>query len=251
MQTFDLSSLELPRELPVSLPSKLVDQRPDVRMAEENLHAASAQIGVAIANMLPNITISANAGSLATQMAQLFTPGNQFWSVAGGVTQPLFDGGTLLHKTRAARAAYDQALAQYRSTVLTAFQNVADTLYAVQFDSEALKAAVLAEKDAEISLNAARLQLKLGGTSTLGVLVAEQAFEQTTVNLVQARAIRFADTVALFQALGGGWWNRNDKTGPQPDVMDAGRDQEKDRTANVAPIETACAAQGDASCAGH
>lgn len=207
---FELAALELPQELPVSLPAKLVAQRPDVRSAEEQLHAASAEIGVNVANRLPNITLSANLGSTATALSQLFTAGTGFWSLAGSVTQPIFQGGTLLHRQRAAEAAYDQAAAQYRGTVLTAFQNVADTLHAIQSDADALKAAVTAERAAARSLAIVRRQLELGDVSYLALLNAEQTYQQAEINLVQAQANRYADTAALFQALGGGWWNRSD-----------------------------------------
>ena len=207
---FELSSLQLPQELPVSLPSKLVAQRPDVRSAEEQLHSASADIGVSIANRLPNITLSANWGSSATAIDQLFTPGTGFWSLAGNLTQPIFQGGTLLHRQRAAEAAYAQAAAQYRSTVLTAFQNVADTLHAIESDADALKAAVAAERAAAKSLSIARHQLELGDISYLGLLNAEQTYQQALINTVQALANRYSDTAALIQALGGGWWNRSD-----------------------------------------
>jgi len=207
---FELSSLQLPQELPVSLPSKLVAQRPDVRSAEEQLHAASAEIGVSIANRLPNITLSANAGSSATAISQLFTSGTGFWALAANLTQPVFQGGTLLHRQRAAEAAYEQAAAQYRSVVLTAFQNVADSLHAIQSDADALKASVAAERAAAKSLAIARSQLELGQISYLAVLNAEQTYQQAIVSLVQALANRYADTAALFQALGGGWWNRPD-----------------------------------------
>jgi NodT family efflux transporter outer membrane factor (OMF) lipoprotein len=213
-ETFELETLVLPQELPVGIPSKLVDQRPDIRAAEETLHAASAQIGVAEANMLPNLTLSAADGTAATRPAGLFVPGNGYWSIAAGLTQPIFDGGTLLHKTRAARAAYDQAFAQYRSTVLTAFQNVADTLYAIRSDADALKAAVASENAAAKSLASAQLRLKLGDANVLAVLNAQQTCQQAVISLAQARAARFADTVALFQALGGGWWNRNKSAAP-------------------------------------
>jgi NodT family efflux transporter outer membrane factor (OMF) lipoprotein len=207
-QTFELSSLTLPQDLPVSLPSKLVEQRPDIRQSEDNLHAASAQIGVAIANMLPNITLSANDGTTATAFSQLFAPGSGYWMIGANAAQTIFDGGTLLHKERGARAAYEQTLTQYQSTVLTAFQNVADTLYAVRSDADALKAAVASADAAKKSLDVVRLQLKLGSVSTLALLNAEQTYQQAVISLAQARAARFADTVALFQALGGGWWNR-------------------------------------------
>jgi NodT family efflux transporter outer membrane factor (OMF) lipoprotein len=206
---FEISSLELPQELPVSLPSKLVEQRPDVRSAEEQLHSASAQIGMAVANRLPNITLSADIGSSATSISQLFTPGTGFWGLAANFTQPVFQGGTLLHRQRAAEAAFDQAAAQYRSTVLTAFQNVADVLHAVQSDAEAVKAAVAAEQAAAQSLAIARRQLDLGDISYLALLNAEQTYQQASITLVQALSNRYADTAALFQALGGGWWNRS------------------------------------------
>lgn len=209
-QRFELATLQLPQELPVSLPSTLVEQRPDIRSAEETLHAASAQIGVAIANRLPNLTLTAADGSSATVISQLFTPGNGFWSVAGSLTQPIFEGGTLLHRERAARAAYDQAAAEYRGTVITAFQNVADTLRALQSDAKALKAAVRAEHAAAQSLEITRRQLQLGSINYLALLTAQQVYLQAVINLAQAQANRYADTAALFQSLGGGWWNRVD-----------------------------------------
>jgi NodT family efflux transporter outer membrane factor (OMF) lipoprotein len=205
---FDLASLQLPKELPVSLPSQLVGQRPDVRQAEANLHAASAQIGIATANRLPNLTLSASTGSTALAVDQLFTSGTGFWTLGAALSQPLFQGGALLHAERAAKAAYVQATEQYRSTVLTAFQNVADTLNALDGDAEALQAAAAAQEAAEKSLELTRTQLKFGFVSYAVVLAAEQTYEQAVINQVQARASRYADTAALFQALGGGWWNR-------------------------------------------
>jgi NodT family efflux transporter outer membrane factor (OMF) lipoprotein len=209
-QQFELDALELPQELPLSLPSKLVEQRPDVRLAEANLHAASAQVGVAIANMLPQITLSGNVGSTSTQFRQLFTSFTGFWGLSAGVLQPLFDGGTLLHKKRAADAALEQAAAQYRGTVLTAFQNVADALHALESDAEAVNATLRAERAAADSLAIARRTMELGATSYLPLLTAEQTYQQAVIGLVQARGNRYADTVALFAALGGGWWNRSD-----------------------------------------
>jgi NodT family efflux transporter outer membrane factor (OMF) lipoprotein len=196
--------------VPLGLPSVLVEQRPDVRSAEEQLHAASAEIGVAAANLLPQFTLSANAGSVATAMGQLFKSGNVFWSLAAGVTQPLFDGGTLLHRKRAAEAAYDAAAAQYRATVVGAFQNVADALQALQFDADAMHDAAVAQASAKDSLEIARRQLELGDISTVALLAADQTYQQAVVALVQVQANRLADTAALFQALGGGWWNRTD-----------------------------------------
>ena len=206
----NLADLTLPREIPISLPSKLVEQRPDVRVAEANLHAASAQVGVAIANRLPNFTLSANAGGAATQISSLFSGGNSFWSVSGAVAQPIFQGGALLHRQRAAEAALEQAKAQYRSTVIDAFQNVADALHALQADTLALKAADRSEQSAAASLTIVRKQLELGGVSNVAVLNAEQAYRQALISQAQAESSRYADTVALIQALGGGWWNRND-----------------------------------------
>lgn len=207
-ETFDFDSMQLPAELPLSLPSALVEHRPDVRAAEELLHSASAEIGVAVANRLPNITLGISSyGSAALTMADLFKSGTGFWEVAGGITQPIFDGGTLKHKEGAARAAYDQAAAQYRATVLNAFQNVADALHAIQADAVALRAADKAEKSAAKSLEIAKRQLALGDISTLMLLGTEQAYQQAKLNLVQTQANRLQDTVALFQALGGGYWN--------------------------------------------
>ncbi len=209
-EKFELSSLQLPQELPVSLPSKLVEQRPDVRQAEENLHAASALIGVAIANRLPTIILSADAGSSPDQITKMFSGGNGFWDLTAGITQPIFDAGTLRHRQRAAQAAFTQAAEQYRSTVLTAFQNVADTLHALQQDADALKASAAAKDASSVTLDLARKQYQSGYVSYLALLSAEQAYQQAVLNLVQAQANRYADTAALFQALGGGWWNRSD-----------------------------------------
>jgi len=207
---FDLATLKLPADLPVSLPSKLVEQRPDVREYEALLHQASAQIGVATANMLPQFNITAQYGSFATSAASLLSPGTTVWNAAAGVTQPLFEGGTLLHKRRAAIAAYDQAAAQYRYTVLTAFQNVADSLRALQSDADALKAQLAAERSAANSFEISSNQYRVGGITYLSLLNAQNSYQQTRINLIQAMASRYADTAALFQALGGGWWNRSD-----------------------------------------
>ncbi len=211
-EKFALSSLHLPEEIPVSLPSQLVAQRPDVLQAEANLHAASAQIGIAIANRLPNITLTANAGSTALAIDKVFTSGTGFWGLGAAATAPLFQGGTLLHQERAAKAAYVQAAEQYRSTVLTAFQNVADTLAALEEDAEALKSAAAAADAARVTLDLSQTQLRDGYAGYLALLNAEQTYQQARINLVQAQASRFADTAALFQALGGGWWNRADLT---------------------------------------
>lgn len=205
LQKFDLAHLKLPANLPISLPGRLVDQRPDVRAAEANVHAASAEIGVAIAARLPNIQISANGGSSSYNFAQSFAPGTGFYTVAAGVTAPLFDGFTLYHKQKAAEAALDQAEAQYRATVITAFQNVADALRAVQADARAMRAATHAEETAKASLDIVETQLNAGQVNQLAVLNAQQTYLTAVISRVQAEANRLADTAALFIALGGGW----------------------------------------------
>jgi NodT family efflux transporter outer membrane factor (OMF) lipoprotein len=214
-ETFTLDDLVLPTDLPVSLPSKLVEQRPDVRAAEENFHAATAEVGVAVSAMLPQFDIAAGNGSSALQAAQLFAPGNGFWSVGGSITQTLFDAGALLHKRRAADAAMDQAAAQYKSTVILACQNVADTLRALQADADALKAADHGVDATKTTLDAAQRQLKIGAISEVALINAEQAYQQAEIALVQARANRYSDTAALYQALGGGWWNRKEESDGQ------------------------------------
>lgn len=205
---FRLEELTLPRDLPVSLPSRLVEQRPDVRQAEENLHMASAEVGVALANMFPQFSIDANAGSTALTLGKLFTPYTGFWSFGASLTQTLFDAGSLLHKSRAAEAALDQAAAEYRAAVILACQNVADTLRALQADADALKASVDADRAAKATLDIALRQYRLGTISFVAVMNAEQTYQQAELMLVQAQANRFSDTAGLFQALGGGWWNR-------------------------------------------
>ena len=207
-ENLTLADLQLPQDLPLSLPSAIVEQRPDVLQAQANLHAASAQIGIAVANRLPNIQLTANAGSTALAIGQLFAPGTGFWTLAASLTAPIFDGGTLLHQERAARAGYEEAAQQYRSTVLGAFQNVADTLTALEQDAEALKAASAAADAAKTTLDIAQRQVQDGYAGYLSLLNAEQTYQQARIALVQAQASRYADTAALFQALGGGWWNR-------------------------------------------
>jgi NodT family efflux transporter outer membrane factor (OMF) lipoprotein len=209
-QRFVLDDIQLPRQLPVSIPAALVNQRPDVRQAEENLHAASALVGVAIANRLPVLNLSAVGGSQSNYFRDLFASGNGFWTIAASVTQPVFDGGTLLHKARGAWAALDQAKAQYRATTLSAFQNVADALAALEADANAVDAAETADKAAVASLRIVRLQVQYGQVPYLNILNAQQTALQAELSMIQARASRLADTAALFQALGGGWWHRQD-----------------------------------------
>jgi NodT family efflux transporter outer membrane factor (OMF) lipoprotein len=211
VETFRLDQLTLPTDLPVSVPSKLIEQRPDVRQAEENLHAASAAVGVSIANMLPQFAINGDIGSSALKLQQLFSPYTGFWDAGASLTQTLFDAGALLHKKRAADAALDQAGAQYRGAVILACQNVADTLRALQADGDALRASADAERAAKKTFDLAQRQRELGTISMVAVLNAEQAYRQAELALVQAEANRYADTAGLFQALGGGWWNRTEE----------------------------------------
>jgi NodT family efflux transporter outer membrane factor (OMF) lipoprotein len=210
-ETFRLADLHLPVDLPLSVPSQLIEQRPDVRAAEEQLHSASAQVGVAIANMLPNFTISGNRGYTALDFASLLSSANLFWTVAGNATQTVFDGFSLLHNKRAAEAVYDQAAWNYRTTVITALQNVADALRAIQNDADALQAARANERAWKLSFDLTLQQYRAGAVSIVVLLSAQQSYQTAVIALVQAQAMRLSDTAALYQALGGGWWNR-----PQP-----------------------------------
>jgi NodT family efflux transporter outer membrane factor (OMF) lipoprotein len=208
--TFQLGSFRLPRRLPLSLPADFVRQRPDIRAAEANLRATNAQIGVAIANRLPQITLTGNVGSTATAFSQLLSPGTGLWMLAGNAAQTVFDANTLANKQRAAEETFSQSTAQYYSTVLMAFQNVADTLRALQADARSVSVAVTAERYAARNIALVRQQVERGQVSTPVLLNAQQAYLQTSLARVQAEASRLADTVALFQALGGGWWSRSD-----------------------------------------
>ncbi len=205
---FRLAGFRLPEELPVSMPSSLVRQRPDIRASEALLHAASAQVGVATANLYPRITLTGSYGSEASTIGGLFGTGTSVFNLAAGLLQPLFHGGALTAQRRAAAAAYDQAAAQYQAVVLQAFQNVADVLRALDTDAHALRAQADAEAAAAEGLDLTRKQFQLGAVSYLSLLNAERQYQQARINLADAQAARFADTAALFQALGGGWWNR-------------------------------------------
>jgi NodT family efflux transporter outer membrane factor (OMF) lipoprotein len=212
-QKFELDALTLPVEIPLSVPSALVRQRPDVLSAEAQLHTASAELGVATANLFPQISLTGALGGTSTVFSQLFASGNSYWSVGGSLTQTLFEGGTLIHERRAAAAALDAAGAQYRAVVLAAFQNVADALTALQLDADAVNANLKAEQAAAESLKATRHNVELGLASYLALLTAQQTYSQAVLNLAQARANRYSDTAALLQALGGGWWNRDGDKG--------------------------------------
>jgi NodT family efflux transporter outer membrane factor (OMF) lipoprotein len=205
---FELKDFLLPEELPVSLPSSLARQRPDIRSAEESLHAASAAVGVATANLYPHVTLSGQYGTAATRVGDLFSPGSAVWGFGAGLLQPIFRGGALEATRRAEVAGFDQAAAQYRETVLQAFREVADVLRALEFDAMTLKAQSDAEAAARDTLDIATKQVRYGASSYLALLDAQRQYHLARILLVQAQAQRFADTAALFQALGGGWWNR-------------------------------------------
>lgn len=211
---FSLDSLHLPEELPVSIPSALVRQRPDIRASEELFHQASAQVGVATANLFPQISLqAAQIGSAAygngyPLPTSLFSSAAEFWRLAGNITYPIFDAGALRAKRRGAVAAFDRAEAEYRQTVLSAFKNVADSLQALEFDAKALKAQVDVFASASQALTLADLQFGLGAINSLTLLDAKRTYQQERINLVKAQAARYSDTAALYVALGGGWWNR-------------------------------------------
>lgn len=209
-EIFELDSIHLPQELPLSLPSQLVEQRPDIRAAQEQWHAASAQVGVAKAGRFPQFTITAAVGGMASTPDWMFRQAGSFFSLLSNVSIPLLDGGTLKAREQAAREALAQAAADYRRVVITAFQNVADTLHAIRYDAEYLKAASRAQMALKEAAALTRKQYDLGYASYQIVLLAEQNFQQADVNLIQAQAARLTDAAALYQALGGGWWNRVD-----------------------------------------
>lgn len=209
-ESFALAKLKLPQELPVSLPSQLVEQRPDVRAAEAQLHAASADVGVAVANQMPQFTITGMLGFTSGGVASLLVPGTGVWSIGLGIAQTVLDGAKLDHQRKAAVAAYERAAAQYRGTVLSAFQDVANALRALQSDADTLQAQVAAEQTAAASLRLSEQQYQLGAVNYLTLLNAQQTYQTAVINRLKAQAARYTDTAALFQALGGGWWNRTD-----------------------------------------
>jgi NodT family efflux transporter outer membrane factor (OMF) lipoprotein len=217
-ETFELADMHLPEALPLTLPSTLVEQRPDVRAAEAQLHSASAQYGVAIANRLPQFMVTADVGGMASSPEWMFRSGGTFFNLTGNITQILFDGGTLKAKSRAAEQALVQVGAQYRSTVITALQNVADTLHAIQADADALKAAAKSEHASKTVLDLTTRQYQSGYISYQNLLAAQQSYQLAVVTLVQAQSGRLGDTAALYQALGGGWWNRKDDAAEKKDA---------------------------------
>lgn len=207
---FQLDGLTLPSSLPLSLPSKLVEQRPDIRAQEALLHAASAQIGVVIASVFPDFTLKANVSTIATEAGNLFAPGSEIWNMTANLAQPIFHGGQLTHQRRVAKAAYQQVAEQYRSTVLTAFQNVADSLNALQYDAEELKTQESAQRAAHDTLELTQAQFQVGAVSYLNLLTAQHDYQLARIGQIKAKAGQIADTAALFLALGGGWWQRPD-----------------------------------------
>jgi NodT family efflux transporter outer membrane factor (OMF) lipoprotein len=208
---FVLDGFTLPEQLPVSVPAKLVRQRPDVQAAEAQLHQATAAVGLATANLLPQLNLTGSIGSESVTAGGLFGPGTGTWSAGASLLQPLFHGGELRYKRRAAVADLERADAQYRQTVLAAFQEVADTLRALEADARSLRAQVEAEQAAADALEIAKKQFQVGGISYVSVLNAQRLFLQARQSRVQAQAARYSDSAALFQALGGGWWNRKDQ----------------------------------------
>ncbi len=206
---FDLASFKLPDELPLTLPSQLVEQRPDIQAAEQLLRAANAQIGVARAARFPQLSLSGSLGGTASNFNQMFWAGSGgFFELALNLAQPIFDGGTLMHREYAATEAQKQAAAQYRLTVITAFQNVADTLHAIKADAEAMRIANNLTAAAKKTYELSGRQHASGYLDRLALINAQQTYRQALLNTAQTQASRLGNTAALFQALGGGWWNK-------------------------------------------
>ena len=203
---FRLADLRLPAELPLSLPSDLARHRPDIMAAEALLHEASARVGVATADLYPHITLSATGGSLATAFSSLLGPGTWFSLLGGTLMQPIFRGGTLRAEKRAAVATFDQAGATYREVLLTSFQDVADVLVALDADAKRLRDRVEASDASKTILDVTSKRYETGGVSHVELLEAQRRHLRTRIEETRALADRYADSAALFQALGGGWW---------------------------------------------
>jgi NodT family efflux transporter outer membrane factor (OMF) lipoprotein len=207
----DLADLTLPSDLPITLPSELVRQRPDILAAEAQLHSASADIGVATAALFPSFTLNGTYGLNNTSIEDLFKNMSSFWSLGANLTSPLFHGGTLSAKRRAAIEGYNQSLANYRQTVLSAFAQVADTLRALEHDAETLHAQSQSLSTAEEALRLIQANYQAGIANYLQVLIANSQYHQAKIGYLNALTQRFQDTVALFVALGGGWWDAKEK----------------------------------------
>ncbi|TMA32160.1 MAG: efflux transporter outer membrane subunit [Deltaproteobacteria bacterium] len=208
---FELSALALPSELPISLPSELVRQRPDIRAAEALLHAASAAIGVATAQLFPSITLSGSIGSQALTTGALFTGPGAVWTLAAAAAQPIFRGGTLWAQRRAAIDAYDASLATYQQTVLQGFQQVADLLRALGHDHELVDAQQALYETASESLHVERVGYEAGKIDALHLVDAQRSFQQASLGLARARAQRLGDSALLLVAVGGGWSDADTK----------------------------------------
>lgn len=213
LKLVELSAMKIPAHLPRAVPSQLVDQRPDVMAAEELVKAANAQIGVAVANMLPQFSIVAAMGGASNAINTLFASGNPFWGVTGNLSQTVFDAGTLYFRKEAAEAATAQALAQYKATVLVAYQNVADTLYALEMDRQALDAALENEKALLAIATATKQQFDKGYAAEPAFQLVQQSYLSAKTARLQAQATYMGDTVALYQSLGGGWTRESSDAG--------------------------------------
>ena len=203
----NLNKFSLPIDLPVSLPSDLVNQRPDILAAEAQMHVASAKIGVATALMFPSFSLNGTFGTSGTNFGNLTASSGKFWSIGPVATIPLFQGTTLWFGRKAAIDAYQQSRANYRQTVLSAFEQVADSLKALEHDAEALQAQVEAKHAAGEALKLLQANYHAGLVDYLAVLTADVQYHETSIAYLQTVAQRYQDTVALFVALGGGWWN--------------------------------------------
>lgn len=209
LPTFHLKDITLPKELPISIPAYLVEQRPDIRAAEALLHSASAQIGVATANLLPQVNITGtNYGWVSTHIEDLFKQKSLYWALLANIIQPIFDGGALISKRDAAVEAFHQACAQYKQTVLQGFRNVADSLKALELDAQYLHIETKAETAAAETVSLTNKQYFIGSVEYINLLVANREYHTARIARIKALANRYTDTAALFQALGGGWWNR-------------------------------------------
>jgi NodT family efflux transporter outer membrane factor (OMF) lipoprotein len=207
VQTFDIEQFTLPRDIPLSLPARLVRQRPDVLAAEMQLHAASAAIGVAVAQEFPDISLSASLSREALRAADLFHQFDTLWSAGGSLSQPLFKGGALRAQVRAARDAFRAEAATYQAVVLEALGQVADDLWALQYDAQIL---TVDRHSMDVALQALKLQQQsysVGSTTALNLIVAERTYAQARLSYANARVQQFTDSASLLTALGGGWWN--------------------------------------------